>query len=161
MNVSFAPLRYDAIEYLSDGMGIDFRPAAPFTPGQWFCATARDDHGHIMGVFASQGLSPFEGSFQAVVSDPRCITRRLLKAIYTALFSQVVRLTALIDPSNKRAIKNAVAMGFVVEGLCRRGIDGRRDGLVFGMLREDCKFLRPVPVRRRPQHREMRMPLHG
>jgi hypothetical protein len=161
MNVSFAPLKPDAIDYLSSGIGIDFGPAAPFASGEWLCVTARDDHGAIMGVIVSQRLNPFEGSFHSVVSDPRCATRRLLKAVYTALFSQVVRLTALIDPGNRRAIKNATAMGFVVEGLCRRGIDGRRDGLVFGMLREDCKFLRPAPVRRMPRYREVRMPLHG
>ena len=161
MNVSFAPLRPDAVDYLSDGIGIDFRPVAPFLPSQWFCVTARDDNGGIMGVIASQGLTPFEGSFHSVVTDPRCVTRRLLRATFTALFSQVVRLTALIDPGNRRAIRNATAMGFVVEGLCRRGIDGRRDGLTFGMLREDCKFLRPAWAQRMPQHREMRVSLHG
>jgi len=159
VNVSFAPLRPDAVDYLSRGIGIDFHPSAPFPPWKWFCVTARDDHGHIMGVIASEGLSHFEGSFHSVVSDPRCATRRLLRATYTALFAQVVRLTALIDPGNTRAIRNATAMGFVVEGLCRRGLDGRRDALVFGMLREDCKFLRSTP-QRAPQHREARMALH-
>ena len=160
MNVSFAPLRPDAVRYLSDGIGIDFRPSMPFAPTRWFCVTARDDHGTIMGVIASEGLSPFEGSFHSVVTDPRCATRRLLRATYAALFSQVVRLTALIDPSNARAIRNATAMGFVVEGLSRRGLDGHRDALTFGMLRSDCRFLRSAP-QRAPQQRETRMVLHG
>ena len=161
MNVSFAPLRPDAVEYLSAGIGIDFRPSAPFAPGKWFCVTARNDHGAIMGVIACEGLNPFEGSFHSVVSDPRCATRRLLRAVYTALFSQVVRLTALIDPSNARAIRNATAMGFVVEGLSRRGLDGRRDALVFGMLKSDCRFLggRATVVPRAPD--AMRRSLHG
>jgi len=72
----------------------------------------------------------------------------------------VVRLTALIDPSNARAIRNATAMGFVVEGLSRRGLDGHRDALTFGMLRSDCRFLRSAP-QRAPQQRETRMVLHG
>lgn len=160
MNVSFAPLKPDAVDYLSRGIGIDFHPSMPFAPGKWFCVTARDDHGAIMGVIASEGLSRFEGSFHSVVTNPRCATRRLLRATYTALFAQVVRLTALIDPNNARAIRNAAAMGFIVEGLSRRGLDGHRDALVFGMLREDCKFLRPALLRRRPQHREIRMALH-
>ena len=161
MHVSFAPLRPDAIDYLSSGIGIDFAPSVPFAPGKWFCVTARNDHGAIMGVIACEGLSHFEGSFHSVVTDPRCATRRLLRAVYTALFSQVVRLTALIDPGNARAIRNATAMGFVVEGLCRRGLDGRRDALVFGMLKSDCRFLggRAAVAPRAPE--VTRRSLHG
>jgi len=159
VNVSFAPFRADAIDYLSSGTGIDFAPSAPFAPSRWFCVTARDDAGDIMGVIASEGLSWFEGSFHSVVTDPRCATRRLLRAVFTALFSQVVRLTALIDPTNRRAIRNATAMGFVVEGLCRRGLDGRRDALTFGMLKSDCKMLGSRRLPHAPN--AMRMSLHG
>jgi len=141
MNVSFAPFHDDAIDYLESGIGIDFSAGRPFRAPRWFCVTARDDEGEIAGVIACEALSWFEFSFHSVVTDPRCVTRRLLRSVFTALFHNAVRLTAMIEPGNRRAIKNATAMGFVVEGLCRRGIDGRRDGLTFGMLKSDCKML--------------------
>ena len=55
--------------------------------------------------------------------------------------ADAVRLTAMIEPGNRRAIKNATAMGFVVEGLCRRGIDGRREVRGALIRRERPRFL--------------------
>jgi hypothetical protein len=40
-------------------------------------------------------------------------------------------------------------LGAVYEGFLRHGLDGDRDALVFGMLREDCRWLKPA--QRAPQ----------
>lgn len=141
MNVSFAPLRSDAMQYLIDQVGIDYSYGAPFTEPRWLCVTARDDDGHLMGVILCEFVNWFEAHFHSAVRNPRCVTRRLLRSTFMALFTKAVRLTAFVDPDNPRAIKNAVAMGFVYEGFCRLGINGNRDAYVFGMLAGDCKFL--------------------
>ena len=140
MNVSFAPLRPDAVIYLTDRIGIDYR-RTNFESPHWLCVTARNDEGSIMGVIACEFVNSFEAHFNSAVSDPRCATRRLLRATFTALFSRAVRLTALIDPDNTRAMRNAVRMGFIYEGFCRRGINGVRDAYTFGMLKDDCRLL--------------------
>ena len=154
MNVSFAPLRPDAVDYLTTQVGIDYSYGAPFIEPRWLCVTARDDDGMVMGVILCEFVNWFEAHFNVACADPRCVTRRLMRSTFTALFSKAVRLTAFIDIDNGRAIKNAVRMGFVHEGYCRLGINGNRDAYTFGMLREDCRFL-PIHTTNRlmePRH---------
>jgi hypothetical protein len=140
MRVSFAPLQPDAVVTLTDRIGIDFT-YVNFASPQWFCATARDDEGTIMGVLACEFVNWFEAFFNTAIIDQRCMNRRLLKAIFTALFTHAVRLTAFVDVDNQRALKQMQRMGFVWEGTCRLGINGKRDAYTFGMLRQDCRFL--------------------
>jgi hypothetical protein len=140
MNVSFAPLRPDAVELLSLGTRVDFRYGS-FQPPNWFCVTARDDEGDLMGVVACEFRTFFEATFNSVVVDRRCLSRRLYRSIFTALFSQATRVTAEIATTNHDALRVVPRMGFVFEGTCRRGINGIEDAYVFSMLREDCVFL--------------------
>ena len=141
MNISFAPLRPDAVEYLSQLVGIDYRYGVPFAPPNWFCVTARDDEGGIAGVLACEFKTWFNAYFNAAITDPRCMSRRLLRATFTALFSKAVRLTAEVDVNNQRALRQMQRTGWVYEGYCRLGINGTRDAYVFGMLKEDCRYL--------------------
>jgi RimJ/RimL family protein N-acetyltransferase len=82
--------------------------------------------------------------------------------VFSTLFTRVVRLTAFVDVNNQRAMRNAVSMGFVYEGFCRKGINGNRDAYTFGMLKEDCRMLRPVGGRKRVQGlQDRRVSSHG
>lgn len=138
MNISFAPLAPEAKAYLSTE-GIDFTRV---DMSDWLCATAIDERQEIVGVLACQPKGGgWEWSFHAIVTDPRCLSRRLLRTIFVTLFTTGVRITALVSPTNERAIRQMHRLGFVYEGFKRRGIDGVRDGLMFGMLAEDCRYL--------------------
>lgn len=141
MNVSFAPLSVEAADILSAGTGVDYARFWPFPEPRWFCATSRDDEGRVAGVILCNFSSPFEAEFNTAVVDPRCVTRRVLRAVFTALFSRVVRVTALVAPDNMRSLRNVVRMGFKMEGRMRLALDGKRDAVVFGMLKGDCRFL--------------------
>jgi len=140
VNVSFAPLSPDAIDLLCEKTGVDFSYGS-FQPPNWFCVTARDDKGRLAGVVACEFKTAFDVHFNAVVVDRHCLSRRLYRAIFTALFSKAIRVTAEISALNNDAIRVIARMGFVYEGYCRKGINGIQDALVFGMLREDCVFL--------------------
>lgn len=143
MKISFeAPLSLEASAFLSAETGVDFMH---HDTSRWLCATGRDEGGRIAGVCCFEPYLPFDWHYTAAVTDSRCVTRRLLQALFTAVFSQAVRVTALIEPENARAIKNAVALGFKYEGYGRLMVEGRRDALIYGMLREDCRFL-PPPI---------------
>lgn len=148
--MSFAPLKPDAIKLLSLAIGVDFSYGS-FEPPNWLCVTARDDRGRVMGVVACEFRTPFDATFNLAVFDPRCVSRRIMRAIFTALFSKAKRITAEIAVSNRRALNAVLRMGFVLEGYCRRGINGVMDAYVFGMLKEDCVFLRNTrPTSSRP-----------
>jgi hypothetical protein len=92
-------------------------------------------------VLACEFRTWFEASFNTVIVDRRCLTRRLLRAIFTALFTRAVRLTAEVSVNNRHALRLIERMGFVYEGYCRLGINGVEDAFVFGMLKGDCRYL--------------------
>jgi hypothetical protein len=140
VNVSFAPLKPDAIALLCAGTHVDFR-YGKFDSPNWLCVTARSHYGDLMGVLACEFRTFFDASFNTVIVNRHCLTRRLLRAVFTALFSRAARITAEVAVSNNAAIRMMGRMGFVYEGYCRLGINGVEDAYVFGMLRGDCKFL--------------------
>lgn len=144
MNVDFTPLAPDAVEYLSNSTGIEFRHCN-FAEPQWGCVTVRDDAGALMGVWVCEFKTHFDAHCTCAIASPRCMTLRLMKAVFTALFKQAVRLTVMIRPNNTRSLSIARRMGFQYEGRMRLAIEGKHDALVFGMLKGDCRFLMGRP----------------
>lgn len=149
MIVSFAPLQLDAIEFLSEEVGIEYG-FTDFTAEHWLCVTVRREDNTLMGVLICEFKTWFDVHCSYAISDPRCMTRKLLRSVFRTLFSRAVRITSLVSPENEHAISVARRLGFVYEGFLRKGVEGKRDALLFGMLREDCRFLpgqRAKPVR--------------
>lgn len=140
MKPSFDPLEPDAVVFLSEATGIDFM-LTDFNSPHWLCVTARAPNGSLMGVAACEFKTWFDVHFSCAIADRRCMSRRLLRSIFSALFSRAVRVTALVSPDNESAVEQTRRMGFVYEGFLRLGVEGNRDALLFGMLREDCPFL--------------------
>ena len=131
------PLSDEARAFLSQHTGVDYMR---FDTSGWLAATGTRD-GAVVGVCCFEPKTSFDWHYNAAVTDSRCVTRRLLKALFTAVFTQATRVTALIEPANERAIKNARQLGFQYEGYMRLSVEGKRDALLFGMLAEDCRFL--------------------
>jgi ribosomal protein S18 acetylase RimI-like enzyme len=140
MKVSFGDLPTDAQDMLTRHLRIDFSPC-DFRAPRWFSAWARNDNGHVVGIFAVEFPFWFEGKVTVLVLDPRCLSRRVLRAIFIALFSKVKRLTAEVEPDNRRALRQVQRLGFVYEGYRPLGLEGARDTIVYGMLKEDCRYL--------------------
>ena len=140
MKPQFGDLPEDAKNLLTDMTRIDFTSCVMKAP-RWFSAWARDERGSIAGIFSIEFKYSWEGYVNVVVMDQRCMTRRALRAIFTAAFSQAKRLTAEVEPDNRRALRQVQRLGFVYEGYRPLGLEGSRDTMVYGMLREDCRFL--------------------
>ena len=153
MKVFFGDLPRDAQDMLTRHLRVDFSHCS-FKAPTWFSAWARNDNGHVIGIFAVEFKHWFEGFVTVLVLDPRCLSRRVLRAIFTALFSKVKRLTAEVEPDNRRALRQVQRLGFVYEGYHPLGLEGVRDTIIYGMLREDCRYLPGFadhkPVRRVP-----------
>jgi hypothetical protein len=74
---------------------------------------------------------------------PGWLSRRFLAAAFHYPFVQggLRRITAPVSTDNERAIRLNQHFGFTIEGRLRHaGADGG-DIFVFGMLREECRFL--------------------
>jgi len=139
MRVQFGDLPDEGRALLTKHLRIDFSACVMKAP-RWFSAWATDK-GRIVGIFAIEFPFWFEGRVTILVLDPRCMSRRALRAIFMAAFTNARRLTAEVEPDNRRALRQVQRMGFVYEGYRRMGLEGTRDTLVYGMLKDDCKYL--------------------
>jgi hypothetical protein len=140
VKVFFGDLPTDAQAMLTQHLRVDFSHCS-FKAPRWFSAWSRNERGYITGVLVVEFQTWFEGKITVLVLDPRCLSRRALRAIFTALFSQAKRLTAEVEPDNRRALQQVQRLGFVYEGYHPLGLEGTRDTIVYGMLKEDCRYL--------------------
>lgn len=76
-------------------------------------------------------------------SSPKWINRGTLRALFHYPFVQLgcVRVTALTAKRNKRARRFLEGLGFQLEGVSRKAFDGRMDAMIYGLLRDECKWL--------------------
>lgn len=87
--------------------------------------TGRDIHGHLAG----------KGNW---------LTRRFLGECFRYIFVHLgcARTTGIVAASNIRAQRFDESMGFVYEGTLRKFLPNDEDAYVYGMLREECRWLR-------------------
>lgn len=69
-------------------------------------------------------------------------TPEVCKTIFTYIFGQLgcTRCTSITKKNNSKSREFLDALNFVLEGNIRRGYDGERDALIYGLLAEDCRF---------------------
>jgi hypothetical protein len=149
MRHSFRPFTRDEVLFLQMMTNVDYS-TTDFTQPHWLCVTAYDDEGKLMGVCAFEFKTWFDAHMTVAILDPRCVTRRLLRAMFTAVFSQARRITVLVEANNLRSFVQVKRMGFQPEGLGRLMVEGTRDALILGMTAGDCRYLRvprETPVR--------------
>ncbi len=79
----------------------------------------------------------------AGVHGSRWMTRPYLSAIfeYPFNFLKVERITVCVAADNCDSCRLVEHMGFKREGLVRRGAPDKGDLIIYGMLREECRFL--------------------
>jgi hypothetical protein len=142
MKVSFAPLEDDARALLVERTGMDFS-FVDFSLDNWLSVTAREGSA-ILGVMTVEFPLWFNADVTLAIEDPRCVTRRLMHALFTTMFSRAVRVSAQADPENERATSFIRDLGFRYEGFKRLGMDGQRDAMMFGMLRHECRWIMPA-----------------
>jgi hypothetical protein len=50
------------------------------------------------------------------------------------------RMTSIVARDNKRCRKLCEGVGWKLEGVARKAYDGRKDAMIYGMLREEARF---------------------
>jgi RimJ/RimL family protein N-acetyltransferase len=70
-------------------------------------------------------------------------TRGFIRSVFNAPFNQMgcTRITCLTPKRNKKSRNLLTKLGFVPEGNLRRALSGR-DLLIYGMLKEECKWIK-------------------
>jgi RimJ/RimL family protein N-acetyltransferase len=133
-----APLDPEACRFLEAETRVAFRH---LDTSEWFCVAGRNSDGAVVGVLTLEPRNWFDWHWSCAITDPRVLSRRLLKTIFRTAFTRATRISALIEPSNTRSLQQAVRLGFIYEGFIRLGIEGTRDAFAFGMLAGDCRWL--------------------
>ena len=67
-----------------------------------------------------------------------------LRALFDYPFNQLGcrRMTATIGRKNKKSRKICEGLGFKLEGVHPKGLDGQQDAMSYGLLKEDCRWIK-------------------
>lgn len=84
-----------------------------------------------------------------IADTPRWCTRGAVRFLLAYPFEQLgcARVTALIGRKNKRSRRLVEGLGWKLEGTARRAWDGRQDCMIYGLLREECRWLKASEVK--------------
>lgn len=76
-------------------------------------------------------------------TDKRWATRHTLLHLLGYPFNQLncKRITAVSARRNKVARDMLLRLGFSLEGVVRKGMDGIQDAMIYGMLKHECKWI--------------------
>jgi RimJ/RimL family protein N-acetyltransferase len=96
----------------------------------------------ILGVVVFDAFTPYDVNMHIVIEDRRCVTRRILKQVFSYPFKQLGmrRVTGLVPASNVAALAFDLRLGFRHEGRKIHGA-GDEDEIVLGMVAEGCPWL--------------------
>lgn len=127
--------------YLEDKIGIAFNPHEV----QGFAVMSDKDE-FVAGVVISNVRYTGDKAIDCEIS---CATEssiawkpEVCKAIFGYIFGQigVVRCTSIVRKNNTKSRNFLEALNFQLEGNVRKGYDGQKDALIYGLLAEDCQF---------------------
>ena len=95
--------------------------------------------GVVYNMYTGNGIM-----MHVAASKPRWLNREFLKAAFAYPFLQLGcdRVTGLVRTDNTAAQRFDEHLGFVKEGVIRRGDDDGCDLILYGMLHEECRWLK-------------------
>ena len=81
--------------------------------------------------------------YHAACDDPKVLTRSRIALLFEYPFVQlgVERISCVIAASNSRSRRVVEGLGWVYEGTVRKFYADNEDGCIYGMLREECRWL--------------------
>lgn len=99
--------------------------------------------GHIVAGIVYHYRPPHDADMTIASIDKRWCNRLVLKAIFVYPFLQLKckRVTALVESTNQPIQAFLCRVGFQQEGILRQGYASGGDAVIFGMLRDECRWL--------------------
>lgn len=101
-----------------------------------------DDQDFVAGVVVTNFRNT-DCEISCASESPAAWRPSVCRAIFKYVFEQLgcVRCTSITTKGNRKARSFLQSLGFELEGNVRLGYDGRRDALIYGLLRSECRFL--------------------
>ena len=99
--------------------------------------------GELLGGIVYHNYRGHDMEISGGFTHPRFISPDVLGQLYSYPFVQLgcARITTVTAKSNRRARRVNEGMGWRLEGVHPRGLDGVEDAVSYGMLREDCPWI--------------------
>jgi RimJ/RimL family protein N-acetyltransferase len=103
----------------------------------------------IAGVVFNH-FDKYDVAMTVASTDASWLSRGVLYVLFSYAFVDLgcVRVTALTKKKNKHARSFLEKLGFEQEGRLRRKF-GKEDGIIYGMLKRDCKWIREDGIKER------------
>lgn len=101
-----------------------------------------DDNGLIAGV-VYHGFTGLNCEMSIAAESPRWASRGRLFFLFAYPFEQLgcQRVTAITARANKRSRDMLERLGFKLEGVARCAMPKNKDAMIYGMVRDECKWL--------------------
>lgn len=135
-----------ALNDIQKGMVAEYmrqRTGAVFTHGEFQAFAFMSDSGVFQGGAVLNNYRGHDVEISTAAETPMAYRHKVIGAVFQYAFVQLkcVRMTAITTKKNARARAFLESLGFELEGKVRRGYDGRRDALIYGLMAQDCRFL--------------------
>jgi hypothetical protein len=96
----------------------------------------------LKGGLVIELLTTFDAQVSFVFETPKVVSRRLIREFLHHCFValKLQRLTFEVLPKNRASRRFIEGLGAKLEGKKRKGYDGHRNALIYGLLPEEAKF---------------------
>lgn len=126
--------------YVSEQIGINVTRGTPFIG----FAVYTEEDAFVAGVIVSN-FRETDCEVSMAADTANWARKGVMRIIFEYIFvtAGCIRCTCIVanTAETKRTRRFLLGIGFVLEGNMRRAYDGQTDALIFGLLREDCRFL--------------------
>lgn len=114
----------------------------PFIPEEVRWLSVVDAEGKFAGAVIYSRFTPWHCEVSAVVVNKHMCQRKVLFDLFAYPFQQLgyKRLNCVIALNNVKSLKSALKLGFTPEAQLRNWF-GDTDGVMFRLLKEECKWL--------------------
>jgi hypothetical protein len=123
--------------YLMEKTGMELEP------GSYSAMMVVDDNNDLAAAVVFSNFRKTDIEVSCASDNPLAWRPHVCRAVFKYVFDQLgcVRCTSITTKGNKRARSFLESLGFQLEGNARLGYDGKRDALIYGLLRSECRFI--------------------
>lgn len=104
-----------------------------------------NDEGEPVGCIVYRHITEKNLEMMVALADrQRALTREFMHLMFHYPFVQLrlPHVSTVADEANTASVKLTLHAGFTIEGRMRRIYNGR-DGIIFGMCRDECRWIAP------------------
>ena len=127
----------ELLDFANQILKVKFEPS----DCKWIASVT--DKYEIMGVVVYSRWSKYNCEMSVASVTPKFLTKSFIKnAFYFPLgLWGLCRVTSVMEEDNHKALKMNHGLGFKDEGILRDWYGVGRNGIVTGMLKDECKWL--------------------